>query len=114
MSTNYITDKQDEITKADIMRAVKHFGFKTEPTKDNNDNFVIHDDKNGIVCYVNKYQPGKEYIDFVRYGQNYDAVNDILEPIADFLGFNVYDEYSDYYQKQMSCDEEEEDGESDS
>lgn len=100
MSTNYIFSPAK--TKNQVLKAMKKHNITV--AKKDKKSFCI---TNG-ECYVWCYEYGKKrkYIDFVRYGGNYDAEQDILEVLADELDVSLYSEYTDEYAELMGMNDD--------
>jgi len=79
-----------------VMQAADSLGLKVETREEETKTaFALTDGK----VYLWFYHDGKENMinDMVRYGQNYDAREVILEPLADKLGVDFLDEYDEGY-----------------
>ena len=105
MSTNYVFSNYGELTTTDVLNAVRELGLTVHSVDD--DKFSITDGKSFIWCYTHYFEPEDvEYVDFVRYGNNYDAIPDILIPIARHLGVSTYDEHDPEYDELKGFNEE--------
>ena len=105
MSTNYVFSNYGELTTTDVLNAVRELDLTVHSVGD--DKFSITDGKSYIWCYVHHCKSeDTEYVDFVRYGNNYYAIPDILIPIARHLGVATYDEHDEMYNELKGFNEE--------
>ena len=104
MSTDYIFNK--DISKKKVLSAMKKLGLE-DAKADNSSktSFCITNGECYLWCYT---ADDGSWVNFTRYGGNYDAEDEILVPLADELQVDFYSEYDDEYAELMGFDEEEE------
>lgn len=106
MSTNYVMGNHGEFTKNDVFVAMKKNDFTI--AKQDGDNFCITNGNVYVWCYPHTYET-KEYVSFTRYGGNYDAEQEILQPIAEHLKTALISEHDrEDYAEIMGFDQDEE------
>ena len=111
MSTNYVTCRHGEFGRADVEEAMQMHDFTiSKIDEDNPNNFCITNGSSYVWCYCHTYE-GVEYVTFTRYGGNYSAEEDILQPICNYLDTQLFSEHDPEYNEIMGYNDEEEDGE---
>jgi len=87
MSSSYRFD--GKFSKKDILGAVKKCGLEVAKSDSSSSTqFCITDGE----CYIWAYNDRKGVYGFERYGNNYDAYEAILLPLAEELGADVINE----------------------
>ena len=101
MSTDYVLLK--DRAPSTVKRAMKKIGLQI--AKEDKNSFCITDGDVYLWCYTGEHK-GKKWCNFTRYGGNYAAEEQILEPLCEELDVGFLSEYDDEYPAFMGFDDD--------